>query len=1112
MYIYLSKKIAIPNQINLCSLEWNSDHGWLACGGEHGLLKILKLESTNNNENNTNSNKEPRGIAASTTLSMNQTLEGHKGSVLCSSWNTNFRKLTTSDENGLIIVWMMHRGVWVEEMINNRNKSIVKDMRWNPTGEKICIVYEDGAIIVGSVDGNRIWGKELSINLEFLEWSPDSKHILIITSDFELHLYDENGSKITRLPLYAVDESSAIKSYRIIGIDWYDGLEGYVCDNVPNLAIAFREGLVQISRNEMDDEPILIDTGMELKKCKWNTNGTVLALAGLQSMKTSDGKTTNVNVIQFYDPYGSHIKSVKIPGSKIEAFTWEGGGLRICVAVDSFLYFANIRPDYKWGYFHNTLVYSYNKAGLSDSCVIFFDTKSNEKYTKIIPNLLLISAAGENCILCTISPDDKNKYLLILCDTIGSPVDSKIIPIIPKKITMTQYHVIVTSNDEVYYWQYRTPASKLTSISKNLLRQKDGRERIFHIDAQLDDVPAQEPEKYIRPYIGDDDITLGEDHITAICATTSFLLVARGSGHLYRYTLPHISLETKYQLPCRPIKISINSNGSRISIIDIHNRLICYDLDVEQPSGDLGTVVPDFERKDAWDMLWAEDNPELFVVMEKARMYVFHNLKPEEPVLTSGYLCEYKELQVRTALLDDVIANPEQPEIDMMVDYDTRSLGEVSTLLKISLNETYEYIQDNPHPRLWKIFAEAALKEQDLTMAERGFVKIGDYNGLQFIKRLNCLMNPQVQKAEIAAYFQNFDKAENYYCEMDRKDLAIDLRIRSGDWFRVVQLLQSGGGDDKLLQRSWNSIGDHYFDRQQWKKSIQYYQQAKNYHSLAQSLYKAAEYEKLEDLIQQQPEGSDILRDIGEKFQSLGLIEPSIKSWLRYGNPKAAIDSCVLLNEWKEAVRLSEEHGFPQIQSLLSKYANQLMEKGNFLKTIELYRSANKSTEAAKLLSQLAQSESDPLLAKKINVLAALEVETFRSKMFDLSTLSTRTTKSGGKNKTTVAQVTAATLDTLMQQDAATGESKSLDNPWRNAEAYHLLLLAHRQLYEGRPLMALRTASKLSEYEDILNMKEVYSLIALSAYYTDYFEQCSKAFIMLQSLDSLTLNEKKNIS
>jgi hypothetical protein len=37
--------------------------------------------------------------------------------------------------------------------------------------------------------------------------------------------------------------------------------------------------------------------------------------------------------------------------------------------------------------------------------------------------------------------------------------------------------------------------------------------------------------------------------------------------------------------------------------------------------------------QDTWDMMWASDNPKLFAVMEKARMYIFRDLDPEEPVL-----------------------------------------------------------------------------------------------------------------------------------------------------------------------------------------------------------------------------------------------------------------------------------------------------------------------------------------------------------------------------------------------------------------------------------------------------------------------------------------------
>ena len=42
-----------------------------------------------------------------------------------------------------------------------------------------------------------------------------------------------------------------------------------------------------------------------------------------------------------------------------------------------------------------------------------------------------------------------------------------------------------------------------------------------------------------------------------------------------------------------------------------------------------------FERRDVWDLCWAVDNPELFALMEKTRMYIFRNLEPEEPILCS---------------------------------------------------------------------------------------------------------------------------------------------------------------------------------------------------------------------------------------------------------------------------------------------------------------------------------------------------------------------------------------------------------------------------------------------------------------------------------------------
>jgi len=107
------------------------------------------------------------------------------------------------DDDMIATVWMLHKGMWLEEMINNRNKSVVRDMKWTADGQKICIVYEDGAVIVGSVDGNRLWGKDVDVGLRFVEWSPDARHILFVTKDNDVLLYDAAGNRIKTIVLPA---------------------------------------------------------------------------------------------------------------------------------------------------------------------------------------------------------------------------------------------------------------------------------------------------------------------------------------------------------------------------------------------------------------------------------------------------------------------------------------------------------------------------------------------------------------------------------------------------------------------------------------------------------------------------------------------------------------------------------------------------------------------------------------------------------------------------------------------------------------------------------------------------------------------------------------------
>lgn len=85
---------------------------------------------------------------------------------------------------------------------------------------------------------------------------------------------------------------------------------------------------------------------------------------------------------------------------------------------------------------------------------------------------------------------------------------------------------------------------------------------------------------------------------------------------------------------------------SRLAIIDIAGVLTLLDLDVRASTDDSAGNQASagdpskFERKDVWDMKWANDNPDLFAMMEKTRMYVFRNLDPEVSAqVFDGQLC-----------------------------------------------------------------------------------------------------------------------------------------------------------------------------------------------------------------------------------------------------------------------------------------------------------------------------------------------------------------------------------------------------------------------------------------------------------------------------------------
>ena len=213
-----------------------------------------------------------------------------------------------------------------------------------------------------------------------------------------------------------------------------------------------------------------------------------------------------------------------------------------------------------------------------------------------------------------------------------------------------------------------------------------------------------------------------------------------------------------------------------------------------------------------------------------------------------------------------------------------------------------------------------------------------------------------------------------------------------------------------------------------------------------------------------------------------------------------------MLNQWNLAVELAEQHNFLAIEQLLARYATHLIQKDKKMEAVELYRKANKNTESARLLAEIASKlqaqRAPPLMIKKIYVLAAFEIDSYKQRVFDASL----TQITGGGN---TAEATAKTLNSLITTDINTSADKALSNPWKGAEAIHFYLLCQRQLYQKEYKKAMKTSIRLMDYEREIDTREVYSLVALSSYYNKCYRECSKAFAILERLPGLSSIERE---
>ncbi|KAI6173956.1 WD repeat-containing protein 35 [Aphelenchoides besseyi] len=917
-------------------------------------------------------------------------LEGHTTSakVTLACWNEVHQKLATSDDAGLIIVWMSHatEDTWFEEMINNRQKSSVVALKWSNNGSKIAIGYEDGQVIVGSVDGNRMWSKDIATQLTCLTWNFNDMILLLGLIDGDVHGYDMNGNFAFKVPMVCVDSveieaalangTAGTMLPRLIKQDTFAAeqsiFRGDIPDEQPRFVVAYQHGIIQMMRTENDTSPVVCRLAQTVVvQCAWSPDGSILAVAGYQTDLPEDER----NVVHFLTPFGAKIQTMKLSAGRMTGVSWEGSGLRLGILLDMNLYLAIVKPAYK----------------------MFYETKMDDYFKRQTAEVWQLEAYEDYCVVVSQVNEIGGMFKMEICDSIGTPVDTAHINIQPFHIAINATTVIVASTDSFLVWHYSIPR-RTTLDGHAKLSSKGAEIPVQHIDDFRNQRNAEgggSAKKNRTPF----------DNICSVCIGKEFILVGRDSGSVHRYSMPDLKLQQRYQLSYAAEHMALDSTNKRLAFITKHHILKFFEL-----QDNALTVVPNFERRDVWSLIWDKDEDTL-VCMEKQKVIVIHGVECEAAIANSGYLCAFSGLTVRCAQLDDVLRDPEHPSKTALVEIETKTLRQAKELLDSDkIAEATTFIESNSHPKLW--------------------------------------------------------------------DLAIDMRTKMHDYFRVLQILQtsSGPGDDVLLQRVWKNVGDFFMERQKWQSATKHYENGQNFQELVKCYLMMDDYARLEALSQQLPDGHAVLKLLAEIFINSGLCAQAVDCYLRLDMITEALDTCIRLNQWDKAVELSEKYHLANASDLLSRYAQELT--GSSEKTLaaaQLYRKAAMFLQSARIIFEIAndelQKQAPPLRLKKLFVMAGLLIEQHREHHKAQIAKATGTT-----NMATIA------LQGLLSEEhnLSIEDTRLIDTAWRGAEAIHFYMLAHRQLYENKYDAAMRTAIVLTEYEEFLAPLEIYLLLEIN--------------------------------
>ena len=674
-----------------------------------------------------------QNTAESGSISQTTTLAAHKDAITCLAWNDSFRKLTTCDASGLTVVWALHREDFKEEMRNSRPGQGVLASGWSPDGSCVAVAYSGGTLLCGSVEGHKLWVRETGLEIKSLVWRSDE--ILVGYQPRPPH----------------IDSAVAV----------FDG-EGVQSHTLPitkNFLSSF--GRFTMYHSSGTDSIIILDDDHLGRSIEFDTEMKSISSAkcGSQAIAVAGAMDAGEVAVSLFSYSGFLIRRLRLPSVRSVCSLALGEGF-IAIACDRSLLIARCLKIEPSCLLSGRLVFV-NEMG--DLMIGNSKLHEAEEGREIVGLLALddesIAVLKEGEKLVGDEGTDSHEIFIYLSviDSAGLATEPEIeLPAAQVPLLAAVGAGFITCNTARGVW-----------MSGN-----------FCASFNTDNVT-------VKPWLASSN-SAGNDMVTALASTKTATLVGCESGRIYQIDSTNFQVHTLiFSRPSFPPRlVAQSSDGGRLGIVDLWGDLAVWEVPPFSESSSSPSFNPALVRKEVYDILFASDDPVLFAVLEKNRLYVFRGERPEEPISVSGALRGFSDLTVS-------IVRPDSNGCRSVTVHQTKALRQQWDILKTVRNfqDAMDHAKAHPHPRTWRMLAEGGLADlSTFPVAKEAFSKSGDWGALEWLKRVedemvrSGEMRFRILKAERHWFSGEFDQAKMEYEEMGRADLAERLALRCGFW------------------------------------------------------------------------------------------------------------------------------------------------------------------------------------------------------------------------------------------------------------------------------------------------------------------------------------------